>query len=388
MPDSLEYKPRGGTAGAGTTMDSRFSTSGLSYPSDLLADSNQYGGNYVIFYINVHEDSKLVKNGSEEFVSGGLPPRAQGDLKAANISSVTYATMAAGAGAAAANTADVAGKTAGMLGVDLSKNGAAVLNTGAGMLAGAAVVAAIGGPKAEYKTMKKAIALHIPTDLSIKYGMKWRETDLAGTMAMAAIAENGAKMVGGAIVGGALGGLIGGPKGAAAGAALGAIPGAVGAAGAAGSYGAGLALETPGVGEALGKSSGTARNPKREQLFKEVDYRTFTFSYQFFPRNAAEAASVREIIKQFKIHMHPEYRDANHFLYIYPSEFDIFYYQNGKENMNLHRHTSCVLTDLSVSYAPQGTFSTFENGMPTQMNVQMTFMELALLSRDEVMDGF
>jgi hypothetical protein len=134
-------------------------------------------------------------------------------------------------------------------------------------------------------------------------------------------------------------------------------------------------------------ASGLAANPKKEQVFKGVNFRTFSFDYKFFPRNWNEAQNIRNIIAQFKYHMHPEFKDNNNFVYIYPSEFDIFYYQDGEENLNLHRHTSCVLTDMSINYTPNGMFSTFPDGSPTQIDVTLTFRELALLTKDKVMDG-
>jgi hypothetical protein len=137
----------------------------------------------------------------------------------------------------------------------------------------------------------------------------------------------------------------------------------------------------------MSAATGLAANPKKEQVFKGVDFRTFSFDYQFFPRSEPEAANVLNIIKQFKYHMHPEFKDANNFLYIYPSEFDISYYQNGEENMNIHRHTSCVLQEMTVNYTPNGAFTTFPNGMPTQINVTLGFRELALLTKDKVEDG-
>ena len=93
------------------------------------------------------------------------------------------------------------------------------------------------------------------------------------------------------------------------------------------------------------------------------------------------------IIQEFKYHMHPEFKDANNFVYIYPSEFDIIYYSNGKENKNLHRHTSCVLTEVNVNYTPNGLFTTFPDGQPTQINVTLSFRELALLTKDKIKDG-
>jgi hypothetical protein len=86
--------------------------------------------------------------------------------------------------------------------------------------------------------------------------------------------------------------------------------------------------------------------------------------------------------------MHPEYKDANRFLYVYPSEFDIRYYNNGVENLNIHRHTSCVLTDMNVMYTPQGVYTAFEGGAPSQINVTLTFRELAQLSKETIEDGY
>ena len=85
--------------------------------------------------------------------------------------------------------------------------------------------------------------------------------------------------------------------------------------------------------------------------------------------------------------MHPEFADTYNFVYVYPSEFDIAYFANGKENPNLHRHTSCVLTSMNINYTPNGMYTTFDNGMPTQINMSLEFRELALLTKDKVKNG-
>jgi hypothetical protein len=86
--------------------------------------------------------------------------------------------------------------------------------------------------------------------------------------------------------------------------------------------------------------------------------------------------------------MHPEFKDASSFIFMFPSEFDIQYYHNNEENPYLHRHTSCVLKDMNINYAPNGAFTSFENGAPTQINVQMTFVELAILTKDQIVQGY
>lgn len=342
--------------GVGLKFDrNTYQVKNMVYPADLMdANNKQYGGNYVIFYINVHEDSFLAKNNEAAYVAGNPTARQRGDVAGLSTTGVRGAALVAGGAAGAA--AKPVTKAAGAVGADLKGPIATVANIAAGGVLAEAAIQTIGGAKKSYKQMREVIALYVPNEMSVRYSANWGAEDLAGSNALAAISEN--------------------------------IPLGPNQVGAGASYAAGLALKTPGVGGLVSKASGTAANPKKEQLFQEVDFRTFNFNYQFFPRSSQESRNIQEIIKTFKLHMHPEFRDAYHFLYIYPSEFDIYYYQNGKENMNLHRHTSCVLTDMTVTYSPQGTFSTFADGMPTQINVSMTFKELALLSKETIQDGF
>lgn len=386
VAQSLNAAPRSAAGLRAPTTVDRASTlgrvSGLTFPSDLLSDiNNQYGGNYVIFYVNVHQDSKIIKNGGET-VANPAYQSMRGDANTMTISGGTNKLLAgvAGAGVGVAGS-EVAQKAVGTTGVNLSGGAEVAANVLIGGATAAAAIKEFGGATKKYKQMKQAICLYLPTDLQIKYGVNWEEADLAGTQAIAAITEGLGETI--KKGGKALANLMKGDT-----SSTGAAASGKGAVDTAAAYGAGLVSQVPGVGQFLAKTSGTTANPKKEQLFKNVDFRTFSFSYQFFPRDAEEAKAVQEIIYQFKLHMHPEYKDSQHFLYIYPSEFDVAYYNNGKENMSIHRHTSCVLTDMSVNYGPQGIISTFEGGTPTQINMTLTFKELAILSKESIMDGF
>jgi hypothetical protein len=346
------------------------------YPNDLMAapesgmSSNKYGGNYVVFYINVHEDSYLVPRDEKGNISStapivyGVPPREAGNIAGAKYSTATFTAGATVATTAAAAAGDAAGKIINGYNavtgdsVKASPVASGIINGAVGVAVAGAVVTAIGGANKEYKRLNTAIALNVPTDLQIRYSASWEPDNLAGSMALLEGLSSNIVSPGKTIQ-------------------------------AAGGYLAGAALKTSGIGSALSKSSGVAGNPKKEQIFREVDFRTFTFSYQFFPRSKNEADNVRNIIKEFKLHMHPELKkDRANFLYIYPSEFDIYYYQNGAENLNIHRHTSCVLTDMNVLYTPQGVFTAFDGGMPSQINVTLTFKELAILTKENIKDGF
>ena len=379
------YKPRSGELGSPTWFQSdSYTIKNLMYPDDLMSSANnQYGGNYVIFYINVHEDSYLFK-GSEAAKNRtvtDIPPNMRGEVSG-KFSSADV-VVAGGIAGASRGGANVARATIGASGTDVIKKITGIdsakifgletaANFGTGALVTGAAITALGGVANKYKRMESAIALHVPTDLSISYSANWSPTDMAGMAAAATVGDS----IGNAIEQLTKSGIT-------------QSAGELSNAGGAGiNYLVSRGLQTQGIGEFVGKVSGTAANPKKEQLFRNVDFRTFSFNYQFFPRSKEEAQKVQAIIKMFKLHMHPEFKDASHFLYTYPSEFDIYYYQNGQENMNIHRHTSCVLTDMNISYTPQGILSTFEDGMPTQINVQLQFKELALLTKEAIADGY
>jgi hypothetical protein len=345
------YSTRGApTAFERDETNSQYKTQNYMYPNDLFASDGRYGGSYAIFYINVNIDSKLGKEIGDDFVKN-IPPRDQGDFIAQDLNKIQLfaanATLNAG-GALLGNALGIGGASA----------AAAALGTvGAGAAANYAASAS-----RKQKRLKTAIALHIPNQLQIRYGMQYSEED---TLAMA-MASTGIDELLKATLGGGKIKDLGDPVQAAV---------------------TNLALSKgPGAG-AMSNATGLAANPKKEQVFKGVDFRTFQFDYQFFPRTADEALNVKRILYEFKYHMHPEFKDANNFVYIYPSEFDVFYYQGGLENPNLHRHTSCVLQDMTINYTPNGNFTTFDNGMPTQINVTLNFRELALLTKDKIKDG-
>jgi hypothetical protein len=141
------------------------------------------------------------------------------------------------------------------------------------------------------------------------------------------------------------------------------------------------------LSDALQFGSGLAPNPFREQVFRNVENRTFRFDYKFYPRSPSEAQAVRNIITKFKFHMHPEVSSGKLF-YVYPSTFDIAYYYQGYENTNLHRISTCVLERMSVDYGGQ-SWNTFGDGMPTEINLSLEFRELERLTKERIQEeGF
>ncbi len=345
--------------------ENKYSVKGYEYPSDLMGNNTQYGGNYVIFYINVAEDSKMVENKenpSENVTTVDIADneRVKKAITGLNLDSAKAMGIGTVAGA-------VGGTIAGqVLGLGGGKGGVA----GAGIGFGSAAVISTQASNftRSQKRLQTAIALHTPNDLSIRYSAGWGEEETFGFSALAA---------GGEEIASAGSALYNGFNTEAAGQNAKQIGGIVAAA---------TLKGVPGT-NAFGIASGLAPNPKKEQMFSGVDFRTFTFNYKFAPRSSSEAKNVVNIINTFKYHMHPEYKDTKGFLFLYPSEFDIVYYHGSEENLNIHRHTSCVLTDMNINYSPNGVFNTFSDGMPTQIDVQMTFKELTILTKELIKDG-
>ena len=271
------------------TFDKQYTTSQLQYPNDLFSNMGVYGGNYVVFYINVAIDSKISKLVGENYIKDNIPPRLRGEIAGSDLSKIKATVVGAAVGAAGGALAT--GVTGG-----LNKLGAAA-GTGALVGGGAAGIVAsqAASMNRQQKRLGSAIAMHVPNSLSITYGVQWQEEGTLEFQAADAILTTSALSAGTSVA-----------------------------------ANAGLS-KTPIIAAALSAASGLASNPKKEQIFKGVDRRSFIFKYLFSPRNAAESSNVRNIIKTFKYHMHPEFKDENNFLYIYPSEFDITYFQADKE---------------------------------------------------------
>jgi hypothetical protein len=350
------------------------------YPSDLMGyeqDNGQnaepylaykYGGNYVIFYINVNNDSRMQENpqnnasvsiDSSERIKKGLAGKEYSQEKVIAAQTIGGAI----AGTAIGGALDLGG-VGGVAGAAI------------GFLGSAAVATNASSFSRSQKRLQTAIALHVPNQLSIKYGANYSDEDTFGMQALI----DGGEAVARALEEGGKALMNKDTKGATS-----AIQGAKGTVT---SIVASAALSKGPGGAAMSVMTGLAPNPMKEQIFKGVDFRTFTMDYQFAPRNATESENVLKIIKAFKYHMHPEFKqDSGNFLFLYPSEFDITYFHKGTENMNIHRHTSCVLTDMDVNYTPNGNFSTFDGGMPTQINMTLSFKELTILTKELIDQG-
>lgn len=326
----------------------KYGVSATTYPIDLFTNTREYGDNYVVFYINVPEKSSVIQEGGSSYGKTTERDTAEiGSTIAANNNKLGREGSATIIGGAlGAGVGSLAGGTKG-----------GIIGAGLGAAGGYALSSKLSGR--QNKRLTDSITLNIPNNLTARYSVNWDAEDMvlgaaAGDIANAVSNKNSSQSTmetGAAIL-----------------------------------MNLGLS-KTPG-GTMAQAMAGVAPNPKKEQLFKNVDFRTFNFEYQFAARSEAESRNIKQIIKMFKLHMHPEFNDKAGYLFIYPSEFEIVYYKGDSENLELPRHTSCVLVDMSVNYTPQGMYNTFDNGASTLITINLTFKELAILTKSEIEIGF
>jgi hypothetical protein len=145
-----------------------------------------------------------------------------------------------------------------------------------------------------------------------------------------------------------------------------------------------------GVIGTVAQVAGYPINPRTEVLFSHTKMRRFSFQMLFAPSNEQESYTLNNIIRTLRFYSAPEIDPTTRgFTFIPPAEFDITFYNKGTENTTIPRINTSVLTQCTVDYAPASdTFSTFRNGHPVAVSLTLTFMEVELIHKLRVLQGF
>jgi len=245
----------------------------------------------------------------------------------------------------------------GAVGRGVTSGAGALAGAGAGAVTGAALGAGLGENK--LTTLKTSIRLGLQEPPKADYSAEWQE-----------------QAIGGVLSGGEIG-AINIAKGLAAEVLRQNVnTGKIGQ--------ATLNVTTEGALGAVDKALGKIRNPYREQIFKQVNFREFSFDYVFLPESIEETNQVLDIIKTLRQNMLPEVA-RNAFYLIYPAEFSLQYMYKDNENPYVHQFSDCVLVDMKVKYGGQD-FVTFKGtpGMPAEINMSLKFREIVPITGDRV----
>jgi len=159
----------------------------------------------------------------------------------------------------------------------------------------------------------------------------------------------------------------------------------------------GEAISMVGAGDPVklaSKALGMAVNPQQEQFYVSPDFRSFSYTFDFWPRSQKELDAANNIILLFKYHSHPdlELSKSGGRMFFVPSEFEIHYLHRGKQNEYMNKISKCVCTSVDVDYGPEGEFKTFvadgRGAAPVHYKLTLSFTELELMTKDKIYKGY
>ena len=130
----------------------------------------------------------------------------------------------------------------------------------------------------------------------------------------------------------------------------------------------------------LARQTGSILNPNMELLFGGVQLRSFSFSFDFAPRDENESIVIKRIIRAFKKSLNAKngsLDEKSSGLFIKsPDVFQLTYKTGGKNHQFLHKFKPMALLNIGVNYTGAGTYATYDNTAPVHTKIDLTFQEL------------
>lgn len=140
--------------------------------------------------------------------------------------------------------------------------------------------------------------------------------------------------------------------------------------------------------------TGVAINPQKETTLNPLEFRTFSFNYQFNARSEQEAEIVRKIIHTFRMAMLPDgtsksdFQDdegktvklgKNEVFFSFPNVFDIYF--DGPIGDKVDGYLPAVCTSAEVNYTGGQKFATHYDGQPVKIDLALSFQEIRVMTR-------
>ena len=234
-----------------------------------------------------------------------------------------------------------------------------------------------------------SISLYLPQNLEYNYGANWKAMQFG---ALGAVLERGqsfnkaytqALKVGSSAAANVMGDIVG--------SALESIPKT-----------SDITLDN-----VLGASFGITFNDNTLQTFDKMETRTFSFKYVMVARDASEEKEIKDIIKFFKLAMHPDATEnmKNNTIFLkypyiwriipsgYKSKSRTFVGGNFGNTLERKNFSSflpntkyCGLRAMSVNYTPNNVISLTPGNFVTAVTVSLDFVELTNLTRKDIVE--
>jgi|ETNmetMinimDraft_26_1059896.scaffolds.fasta_scaffold13446_3 hypothetical protein len=141
-------------------------------------------------------------------------------------------------------------------------------------------------------------------------------------------------------------------------------------------------VEKMGV-EDLGKSvmrrQGLAENQHSHQFFSGMSFKSHSFKHKLISFTRDDTLMNLAIINFFKRGMKPSFDSSTSRRFLrYPPRFHIRFMKYDDLNPFLPVIRPCVCTNVEVSYTGSGTWSSFRNGSPVDIDLTLQFNEVEL----------
>jgi len=138
--------------------------------------------------------------------------------------------------------------------------------------------------------------------------------------------------------------------------------------------------------------TGQILNPNTEVLYKGPKMRGFSLEFKMVPEDNTEAKAIKDIITSFKYATLPTFGNVGtdsvaSFVKV-PAIVDVTFMTGNSPNPNVTQFKPCAITDLDISYTPDGAWSTYTDGSPVATTLKVTLQELKMLYADEIKDGY
>ena len=185
----------------------------------------------------------------------------------------------------------------------------------------------------------------------------------------------------------------------------------------------------PGVGGNLsvndisGSTQGIVLNPNAELLYDSPELREIGMTFKMVPRNANEAATIRNICNIFRKAALPAWGKSGendfsfrnrvsyekgsgedtdqgatgrggsgtikgeNFIRV-PSLCKFTFMKGNSPHKWLVQYKPCAISNVVVNYTPDNTYATYSDGSPVATEIRLNFQETKLIFRDEVDKGF
>ena len=152
--------------------------------------------------------------------------------------------------------------------------------------------------------------------------------------------------------------------------------------------------------QAISRATGQILNPHKAVVYQGPGgFRTFSYTFQLVPKSADEAKEIFNIVKFFKIRMHPGVgkagiNDISSLTLSYPDEFEIQYFVNNKPadgtdpTKPLFKIHKCFMESFAVDYTTSSLVSFMEDDQPLTTTISLSFKETQLLTKKDIDAGY